>query len=515
MSTPRVAVIGAGVAGLAAAVDLSSHGCEVVLVERASAPGGKLRELEVGGRQMDAGPSVFTMREVFDRLFADAGDDLDRRLTLVPAALLARHAWTAAPGTGAATLDLFADAGRSTAAIAKFAGPREADGFVRFAAHAQQVYRTLQDSFMRAPRPSPVELVRRVGLAGLPGLWNIKPFDTLWQTAGNYFHDPRLQQLFGRYATYCGSSPFQSPATLMLIAHVEQAGVWYVEGGMARLADALAALAVRKGAQLRTATEVREIHVRRGRVECLELADGERLTCDAVICNADNGALAEGMFGGGVTRSVRATQPAARSLSAFTWNLVARTAGFELAHHSVFFGDDYRREFDQIFKQRRLPTTPTLYLCAPDRRDDTLQHPGQAERLFCLMNAPPIGDTHEFSNAEIESCEDLVFRRLARFGLQVERRAAATVVTTPSDFHRLFPATGGALYGPASHGWRASFTRPGSRSTLPGLYLAGGSTHPGPGVPMAATSGRLAAASVMQDFASTARSRRAATTGGT
>ena len=487
----------------------------MIAFEKAASPGGKLREVTVDGLAMDAGPSVFTLREVFDRLFADAGDDFADRLGLVPAHVLARHAWTGSAAAAAGTLDLFADIERSADAIARFSGTPDAEGFRRFAAHAGRVYKTLQHSFMGASRPSPVELVRRVGLGGLPGLLNIKPFDTLWQTASHYFRDPRLRQLFGRYATYCGSSPFESPATLMLIAHVEQAGVWYVEGGMYRLAHELAALAVRKGAQLRVATEVREIHVRHGRVASVALQNGEQLAFDAVICNADNNALAAGLFGGGVARSVRATPTAARSLSAVTWNLVARTAGFELAHHSVFFGDDYRREFDEIFKQRRLPSTPTLYVCAQDRRDGTLRHPGETERIFCLMNAPPIGDTHEFSSAEIESCEETVFRRLESFGLRVQRRSGAVVATTPADFHRLFPGTGGALYGPTSHGWRASFTRPGSRSAVPGLYLAGGSTHPGPGVPMAATSGRLAAACVMMDFASIARSRRAATSGGT
>ncbi len=521
MASPRVAVIGAGIAGLAAAIDLARNGCQVVLHERAAVPGGKLREVHVGGIGMDAGPTVFTLRRVFDELFADAGDDLDRHLTLIPADVLARHAWDAG-----GHLDLFADLYRSIDAIATFAGPSEAQGFVRFADHAKRIYGTLDASFMRASRPSPAGLVRRVGLAGLPDLWRIKPFDTLWNAVGTYFKDPRLRQLFGRYATYCGSSPFHAPATLMLVAHVEQSGVWYVEGGMRRLVEQLAALAVRQGVELRCGSEVRAIHVAKGRAQTVELADGERTSVDAVVCNADNNALASGLFGRGVSHGVRAMPPAARSLSAVTWNLLARTEGFPLAHHSVFFSRDYAAEFTAIFKHRRLPSAPTVYVCAQDRLDvaapgsaDTAPPPpavaARAERLFCLINAPAIGDTHEFNKAEIEACESRVFELLAASGLRVQREADATLVTTPSDFHRLFPATGGALYGPASHGWRASFTRAGARSEIPGLYLAGGSTHPGPGLPMAATSGRLAAASLMTDFASTARSLPAATPGGT
>jgi 1-hydroxycarotenoid 3,4-desaturase len=497
-------------AGLTAAIDLAGSGCEVTLFERAATPGGKLRELTIGDARLDAGPTVFTLRGVFDQLFADAGDDLERRLKLVPATLLARHAWN-----GDARLDLHADPERTIEAIGRFAGLADARAFVRFAAHAKRVFSTLDRSFMRASRPSPVELVRRVGLGSLADLWNIKPFTTLWQAVGEYFTDPRLRQLFGRYATYCGSSPFVAPATLMLVAHVEQAGVWYVEGGMHRLIEALAALAARRGVTLRCSTEIREIHLRRGRVNAVQTAGGELLEADAVVCNADNNALATGLFGPDAARAVRGTPAAARSLSAMTWNLLARTGGFDLAHHSVFFSADYQAEFDAIFRRNQIPSSPTVYICAMDRRDDARPPSGQAERLFCLINAPAIGDIHEFDQAEIESCESRVFQLLTNFGLRVDRQVSATKATSPADFHRLFPATGGALYGPASHGWRTSFSRAGSRSAIPGLYLAGGSTHPGPGVPMAATSGRLAAAAVMMDCASIARSRTAGMSGGT
>jgi 1-hydroxycarotenoid 3,4-desaturase len=268
------------------------------------------------------------------------------------------------------------------------------------------------------------------------------------------------------------------------------------------------------GARLRCATEVRRIHLAGGRVSAVETADGEQLAVDAVVCNADNNALAGGLFGRSAARAVRATPVQERSLSAVTWNLLARADGFELAHHTVFFGPDYRAEFDDIFVRQQLPAAPTIYVCAPDRHDAARPAAG-LERLFCLINAPPNGDAHEFDTGEMEACERRVFDLLAGCGLKLQRQPAATLVTNPSDFNRLFPATGGALYGPASHGWRASFSRAGSRSAIPGLYLAGGSTHPGPGVPMAATSGRLAAACIIQDYDSTARSRRAAMSGGT
>jgi 1-hydroxycarotenoid 3,4-desaturase len=498
--TPRVVVIGAGIGGLAAAIDLARSGLEVLLVERRPSPGGKMREAMVAGRAIDSGPTVLTMRRVFDELFDNTGSSLEDDLPLRRAGVLARHAW--GPDV---RLDLHADVARSSEAIGEFAGAAEARRFDAFAAAARDVYRTLERPYLRSPRPTPLSLTWRIGPGRLGELWRIRPFTTLWRALGGHFRDPRLRQLFGRYATYCGSSPFLAPATLMLVAHVEQDGVWLVEGGMQRLAEALAALAARLGVRIEYGAGVAEIVVDRGRASGVCLEDGRRLDAAAVVSNADVAAFAQGLLGPQAGRAAAAVPASARSLSAITWSLVARAEGFPLLRHNVFFSGDYAAEFDDLFAARRPPGSPTVYVCAQDRADAPPESPSAAERLMCLINAPATGDDTSRPATEYESCQERTFRQLERCGLRVHREATATVTTTPQDFARMFPGTGGALYGRASHGWRASFNRPGSRSRVPGLYLAGGSTHPGPGVPMAALSGRLAAASLIEDLASTAR----------
>ena len=511
MRTRQVLIVGAGVGGLVAALRLAHQGCAVTLLETALAPGGKMRRVSAGAASIDAGPTVLTMRWIFDEIFAEAGTALDAHLTLRQATVLARHAWSASE-----RLDLFADVDRSAEAIGAFAGPREGAGYRAFAARAARMFQSLEQPFMRAQRPRLDQLVASFGWRGLRDLGQISPFATMNSALREHFRDPRLLQLFGRYATYCGSSPFLAPATLMLVAHAEQRGVWLVQNGMHALAEALASCAQASGAVLRYGTAVREITVAQGRAAGVVLSDGERLTAEAVLVNADASALPRGLFGEGVVRAAPPVAPSQRSLSAITCALHATANGFPLTRHNVFFSRDYAREFDAI-RAGRVPGEPTVYVCAQDRggdgSGDDLPARGP-ERLLCLINAPATGDADPLSQTEVDQCLNRSFARLERCGLRIDRPSQAEVTTDPAAFHQLFPGTGGALYGPASHGWRASFSRAGSRG-MPGLYLAGGSVHPGPGVPMAAISGRLAAAAILTDFASARQPPRTATSGGT
>ncbi|MFN7178853.1 1-hydroxycarotenoid 3,4-desaturase CrtD [Hyphomonas sp.] len=489
--TPHILIIGAGSGGLAAACDLAGAGLQVTVLERAAQEGGKMRQVDAGGAMVDAGPTVFTMRWVFDSLFAARGADFGREVALTPATVLARHAWT----SGGA-LDLNADPDVSAEAIRNFAGPGEADAFRKFMAECCDIHNTLRPAFMAAQKPSPPELMLRVG--NMQAMLRTRPFDTFGKRLETHFKDPRLRQLFGRYATYVGSSPFLAPATLMLIAHVEQDGVWIPADGMKSVAMAMRRLAETSGAGFRMNAHVQEIRIRNGRAAGVLLSSGEEIAADAVVFNGDAGALADGVLGEGAHRAVKPVDLRDRSLSAITWCVRARTSGLPLSYHNVFFAEDYPREFNSIFRERTIPATPTVYVCAQDRQNNVL--PDGPERLLILINAPPDGDLPQPAHPLTESAAALALEVLRKCGVGIEGGLPGAAATTPAGFHALFPGTGGALYGRANHSAFASFSRPGAASRIPGLYLAGGSAHPGAGVPMAALSGRLAAARLLADF---------------
>ncbi len=503
----RVVVIGAGVGGLVAALQLARRGLSVTLLEAADSPGGKMRQPLVDGAPIDSGPTVFTMRWIFEQIYASAGARLEDELQLTALPVLATHAWS--PDE---RLDLFADPALSTDAIARFAGPVEANRFTQFCRQARAVYDTLEGPFIRSQAPTLTSMHGDLGLRGLAVLASLGPMRSLWGSLCRHFQDARLRQLFARYATYCGSSPWQAPATLMLVTQVELDGVWSVRGGMHALAQSLAGLAQRHGVTLRYGERVRQIEIDGTRTTGVLLASGERLAADSVVFNGDRSALGEGLLGDAARAAAAPVPPDQRSLSALTWSVHAPTAGFALERHNVFFQPDYRREFDDIFRHSRLPATPTVYVCAQDRGIN--EAAPERDRLLVLVNAPSAA-RRSLTEAEINACETHSFSLLRRHGLMVERTAQNTLRTTPADFQRMFPGSAGALYGMATHGWMSAFKRPGAASPIAGLYLAGGSVHPGPGVPMAAMSGQLAAATLMARLDSTSRSSRVRISGGT
>lgn len=487
----RAIIIGAGAGGLASAIELAAAGWQVDVFEANDQPGGKMHQRDVGGVGIDGGPTVFTMHWVFEELFKRGGKHLDDCVTLTESRRLARHAWT-----DGSHLDLFHDIDLSSEAIARFSDEQNVAGYQRFCKDGEIIHGLLKDNFMATTQPSPAKLAYRLLRDGGMNALAVAPHKSLWQALGCYFSDPRLRQLYGRYSTYVGSSPLLTPSTLMLIAHVERQGVWCVQGGMRALAHAMADVAIENGATFHYNKSVREITGDEQSVRGITLTTGEEHKADIVIFNGDSAALSDGILGERVRKAVSPRARKKRGLSAITWCMRANTSGLDLDHHNVFFAADYEKEFSNIFDKRDICAEPTVYVCAQDRVNGECSSAG-AERLLLLINAPADGDYNAWTATKLLEQRERAVDVMRRGGVNITFEEENCLTTCPDDWDTRFPASGGSLYGSASHGMFSSFSRASAKTKIRGLYLAGGSVHPGPGVPMATLSGSLAAQEIL------------------
>lgn len=498
---PRAVVIGAGMGGLAAAIRLAASGCQVTVVESADTPGGKARARPTQAGPAAMGPTVLTLKAEVDALFALAGTTTETEISLTRLPRLARHWW---PGSG--PLDLFADRDANIDAIRAFAGNREAEGFARFDTRARALYDAFEQPVMRAAKPD-LGAIARTTLRQ-PNLWPaLLPGMTLDRWLAQFFRDPRLRQLFGRYSTYVGGRPAHTPAVLSLVWQAEAQGVWAVTEGIQALAQALARAAETLGVRFHYATQARRITRQAGRVAHVESDQGHH-PADIVVFNGDPRALTDGLLGEAAQTALK--PPGKPSLSAWVWSFAATPEGpraADLIHHNLFFTADAAAEFGPI-GAGRMPERPTLYLNAQDRELGT---PPALERFQIIMNAPANSPDH---TDEDRTCHDRTFPPLAQMGLTFSPTPGPQALTRPKDLAARFPASLGSIYGASPEGALAAFQRPVARTSLPGLYLAGGGVHPGAGVPMALLSGKQAALQALSDLTSALTSGRTAMPGG-
>lgn len=498
-----VAIIGAGIAGLAAALRLAHAGRYVDVFEAHGEVGGKIRTIETAAGPADAGPTVLTMRDVFDDLFNDVGETLNDHIELIPQDKLARHFWS--DGT---VLDLFASVDKNVASIAQTFGTKAKEEYLRFHKNTKLLFQKFEAPMMRAKAPSQMHLNALV-LRSPTLLKAMAPHMTLAKRLSSEFSDPKLAQLFGRYATYVGGAPDQSPAILALIWQAEAGGVWQAKNGMHTLAKTLRTLAELKGARFHINTPIDEISVSDRKVTGLVRANGTSHTARTIVFNGDPAALETGLMGSGPAKAVSRSTTQPRSHSANVWSFAAIPSRKDLCIHNVFFSDDPTGEFTDL-GWGRVPTDPSLYVHAQDRGQS--EAPKGAERFEIIMNAPPTTKGVDAAG-DHERCKELTFSILAKMGLRFSPAPDATL-TTPAMFGRLFPGSNGALYGRSPHGLMAAFKRPRARTKISGLYLAGGGCHPGAGVPMATLSGKHAAEAILSDQTSTSTSRQTDTHGG-
>jgi len=475
----RIAVIGAGVGGLAAGVRLAALGHAVTVYEQAALPGGKCGRVQREGFAWDSGPSLLTMPWVFQSLFADTGAPLEDELELLRVEPVTRYRF--ADGTG---FDLSADLPQAMDALEAWSPGAGAD-WLRFLGTCAGMWRASLP-VLSGPPPWPPRLpgpdARPPSLLDLA---RIRPWSTLRGLARAHARDPRLRLVIERFATYAGADPRRAPAVLAVAGYVEHAwGAWHPRGGLYGLVLALARRLERLGGELRLSTPVRRVARSGGRVRGVEL-DGGVEAADLVVADVDAAAVRRDLLGQADGGSRGPGSPRERSLSGLALMLGVRAdpAAETPPHHAISFPASYDAEFDDLFVHRRPVRDPTVYVSVASATDPGEAPPGH-ESWFVLVNAPSIGAGADWG-AEAE-------RVIDRLG--VRERVVARADRSPADLERETGAVGGAIYGVAPHGRLGTLKRPGNLVRgIKGLWLVGGSAHPGGGLPLVALSGAIVA----------------------
>ena len=471
-------IIGGGLGGLATALRLAASGWRVTVCEQGASFGGKMNSWCARGFRFDTGPSLITMPWVFEDLFKVAGVRMQDHIELVQMRPLADY--------------IFADGVRFSYSASmpewldtiRELEPGDVDGFFKFMELGARLYEISKETFLRKRPFDPPDKRSLAAIRHMPLRYG---WGNYHRTVAAHFKSRHLRQLYDRYPTYVGSSPYESPATLAVIPYIEYAfGGWYVKGGLYRIVASLIELAARAGVALLLNAAVERVTREGEKATGVRLASGAHLPADVVVMNGDASAVSS-LLADEKGFDLRLRE---RSLSGLVFLLGIKRRLPELAQHSIYFSSDYEREFQELFNERVFPSDPTVYVNAPSRSDRSLVE-GEGETLFVMANAP--ADDETWDEEKITIARRRVFERLSRSGCpEIESDIVVSDTWTPNTIRARYMMPGGAIYGTHSHGWRRAFLRPPNKDArLRGLYYVGGSTHPGGGTPTVLLSAQI------------------------
>jgi phytoene desaturase len=482
----EIIIIGAGLGGLSAACRLAKSGFSVTVLEKNESVGGKVNFVEASGYKFDTGASLLTMRHILEDLFEFCGKKIEDYLEIVPLEPICRYFWN-----DETQFDASPNIEKTENEIAKLE-PEDLENFRKYLADSKQKYEISERTFLAK---SLNDLPQLLTLQNLPDLLKISTLKTLDKHNASYFKSKKLQQLFNRFATYNGSSPYQIPATFALIPYVEFGlGAWYVRGGMYEIPRSLEKLARELGVKFLTDSEVETIIVENKKAVGVK-ANGEVISADYIVSNADAIETYRSLLP--VTnKRIESREP---SCSGFVLLLGTHKKFDRLAHHNIFFSDDYKAEFDAIFKQKIPAPKPTIYICATSRTDQS-QSPEGHENLFVLVNAPYTSEKVDWQK-EAKPYRDLIIKKLESFGLDdLEKSIDFEQIITPTDFETKYRANKGSIYGISSNGIFSAFLRvPNKSKDIENLYFVGGATHPGGGIPLVLLSGKMTSEMILKE----------------
>jgi phytoene desaturase len=509
-----VVVVGGGLAGISSACVLAARGHQVTLLEKNPWVGGKAAALESAGFRFDMGPTILTLPSVLRRVFQEAGKRLEDYLELRPLDPQWRCFFDDPQGGSPTTLDLVADVPTMKRHLDAFtASPQAGEGYERFIAMSKNLHEVSDRFFFWKSvggLTDTFDFGSSFSAAVLKDVLSLQLGRSVASVVRRHVPDERTAQMMDHFTQYVGSAPDQSPAVLCSIAHMQtEEGIWYPVGGTRAVPVALERLAGELGVDIRTSTDVQAIETGGHAVRGVVTTDQETVPCDAVISNCDAIRTYRELLGGKVGERFDKKndyEPACSGV-VFYWGLKRRYE--QLLHHNFVFSRDAEEEFDAIYRRGEPAPDPTAYVCAPAISEPAVA-PAGGEALYVLVHTPYLRPHHDWKTM-LPAYRNVILEKLERTaGLEgLSDQIAFESALTPESIHHRYRVLNGAIYGLASHGKYLGAFKPGNRrSDVPGLYLAGGAAHPGPGMPMVLMSGWIAADTLDQDARSGRLARR-------
>ncbi len=477
------AVVGSGVAGLGAAIRMRNKGYKVTIFESNGFAGGKISSETKNGYRFDYGPSVFTLPMIVDELFTLSGKDPRAYLNYEHINPVFRYFFE--DGT------VF-DSQHGRKAYAKYMAERTIDSeeaILKYLEKTEMVYNLTGELFLMNSLHKAKNYFTKAVAKGLINFGKIGAFDTMNSANEKAFKDKKMIQLFNRYATYNGSSPYVAPATLNVIPYVEiDLGAYYPEGGMHSITKSLVKLAEEIGVDIKLSTPVKEILVDKKKATGIRSKLGHQLY-DVIISNADVYNTYEKLMPKVKKPKKTLSQPKSSSGIIFYWGIKKEFKEMDL--HNIFFGDNYPEEFDTIINKLTVYKDPTVYVNVTSKLTKT-DAPDGCENWFTFVNVP-------YNNGQdwdklVNNTREYVITKLSRMlKTDIRQLIECEMVMDPRTIEERTSSAFGAIYGNASNSMFAAFLRhPNFSSDIKNLYFCGGSVHPGPGIPLCLLSAKIA-----------------------
>lgn len=485
----KIAVIGSGIAGLASAIRLAVQGHDVEVFEKNSRPGGKIAELRHDGFRFDMGPSLLTLPQQIQDVFRAAGEQFDLDEHFFKLEETCRYFYP-----DGKQLTAFSDHDKFIKECGKQFG-EEPEHLERYLKNSAKLYKLTADIFLFSSLHRLKSYLKWSVLWSFLQIQSLKFYKTMHSENKRLFKSPHLVQLFDRYATYNGSNPYQAPATLNIIAHLEHnLGAWFPKNGMYSIINVLYDLAQRTGVHFHFNTPVRKIETFHSKAIAIKL-EQKTLSFDKIVSNTDAKYVATHMLPHPKKKLLQRLEPSSSALI-FYWGV--NKSFPQLGVHNILFSDNYKAEFDALFKEKTLYHDPTVYIFASSKIVPA-DAPDGAENWFVMINAP--ANNGQDWDALIQNArQDIKNKINATLKINVDDFIAFERIASPLTIEANTLSVDGALYGTSSNSMFSAFIRhPNFLRKIKNLYFAGGSVHPGGGIPLCLASAKIVAETIADE----------------